>query len=497
MSIYTFNLLVGYEPNGVDVAQASRAKLLRDLGVQSTFVFTTWPSPEKLAYYLSLGHRDEELLYAQLAFTDQEKTVPQQTVGALQMALQLTRLDIIEQSEEKICYQLADNNVLAFHLDPYHPDCVRYVDYLLGTTIIKREYYGACKLVTEYFQYGSVIRRTYHDQNGWIAFEEARQGGHWLSKMGPEILTSQTEVMRRFLSKLSLKKEDLILVDRASRMEFARPLLEQRSPAKLAMVFHSEHEFENGQLNYEYYYVFKYAQRFDAFITATEAQKEVLQQTLAKQDCHGMPIYTIPVGHLEELTGSLEGRRPFSLMTASRLDPRKRLDLAIRVVATAHLTMPDLRFDIYGKGGEADNLRHLIQELAAQDYIHLRGHADLQQIYPCYQAYLTTSQWETFGLTLMEAAGAGLALLGFDARYGNPTFIKEGENGFLVPYSETVPEEELVKELADKLVQLFESDLAPFHQASYDLASSYLASKVQEVWKETLMEMGQLGGKEI
>jgi len=181
-------------------------------------------------------------------------------------------------------------------------------------------------------------------------------------------------------------------------MEFARPLLEQRSPAKLAMVFHSEHEFENGQLNYEYYYVFKYAQRFDAFITATEAQKEVLQQTLAKQDCHGMPIYTIPVGHLEKLTGSLEG---------------KRLDLAIRVVATAHLTMPDLRFDIYGKGGEEDNLQNLIQELGAQDYIHLRGHADLQQIYPCYQAYLTTSQWETFGLTLMEAAGAGLALVGW------------------------------------------------------------------------------------
>lgn len=496
MSIYTFNLLVGYEPNGVDVAQASRARLLRDLGVQSTFVFTTWPSPEKLAYYLSLGHRDEELLYAQLAFTDQKKTVPQQTVGALQMALRLTRLDIIEQSEEKICYQLADNNVLVFHLDPYHPDCVRYVDYLLGTTIIKREYYGACKLVTEYFQYGSVIRRTYHDQNGRVAFEEARQGGHWLSKMGPEILISQTEVMRRFLSKLILNKEDLILVDRASQMEFARPLLEQSSPAKLALVFHSEHEFENGQLNYEYYYVFKYAQRFDAFITATEAQKEVLLQTLAKQDCHGIPIYTIPVGHLEKLTGSLEGRHPFSLMTASRLDPRKRIDLAIRVVAQAHEQLPALQFDIYGKGGEADNLQNLIQELGAQDYIHLRGHADLQQIYPRYQAYLTTSQWETFGLTLMEAAGAGLALLGFDARYGNPTFIKEGENGFLVPYSETVSEEELVKELADKLVRLFESDLAPFHQASYDLASCYLTSKVQEVWKETLVEMGQLDRKE-
>ena len=497
MTIYTFNLLVGYEPNGVDVAQSSRAKILRGLGVTAKFVFTTWPTPEKLAYYLSLGHRDEELLFAHLTFTDQKTSVPQKTVGDLQMEFQLTRLDTIEKTEGAIRYQFADKNELTFHLDPYHSDCVRYVDYLLAGNMIKREYYGACKLATEYFQYGRILRRTYHNQDGSIAFEELRLGESWLYKLGPEVLTNHTEVMRRFLLQLSLKEEDLILLDRASRMDFARPLLEKDAPSKLAMVFHSEHEFENGHLNYEYYYVFKYAKRFDYFITATDLQKEVLEQTLAKQGCKGIPIYSIPVGHLETLTEPQGYRQPYSVITASRLDPRKRIDLVIRVVAQAKKRLPALQFDIYGKGGEADRLQHLIQELAAQDYIHLRGHADLKQIYPCYQVYLTTSQWETFGLTLMEAAGAGLALLGFDARYGNPTFIKEGENGFLVPYSEIMPEEQLVKELAEKLVQLFESDLAPFHQASYDLASSYLTSKVLEVWKETLMEMGQLGGKEI
>ena len=497
MTIYTFNLLVGYEPNGVDVAQASRAKILRGLGVTAKFVFTAWPTPEKLAYYLSLGHRDEELLFAHLTFTDQKTSVPQKTVGDLQMEFQLTRLDTIEKTEGAIRYQFADKNELTFHLDPYHPDCVRYVDYLLAGNMIKREYYGACKLATEYFQYGRILRRTYHNQDGSIAFEELRLGESWLYKLGPEVLTNHTEVMRRFLLQLSLKEEDLILLDRASRMDFARPLLEKDAPSKIAMVFHSEHEFENGHLNYEYYYVFKYAKRFDYFITATDLQKEVLEQTLVKQGCKGIPIYSIPVGHLETLTEPQGDRQPYSVITASRLDPRKRIDLVIRVVAQAKKRLPALQFDIYGKGGEADRLQHLIQELAAQDYIHLRGHADLKQIYPCYQAYLTTSQWETFGLTLMEAAGSGLALLGFDARYGNPTFIKEGKNGFLVPYSETVPEEELVKELADKLVQLFERDLAPFHQASYDLASSYLTSNVQEIWKETLMEMGQLGGKEI
>ena len=48
MTIYTFNLLVGFEPNGVDVAQASRAKMLRSLGATAKFVFTTWPTPEKI-----------------------------------------------------------------------------------------------------------------------------------------------------------------------------------------------------------------------------------------------------------------------------------------------------------------------------------------------------------------------------------------------------------------------------------------------------------------
>ena len=73
-----------------------------------------------------------------------------------------------------------------------------YVDYLWLEIESSEKYYGACKLVTEYFQYGSVVRRTYHNQDGTIAFEESRLGGSWLYKLGSEILTNHTEVMRRF-----------------------------------------------------------------------------------------------------------------------------------------------------------------------------------------------------------------------------------------------------------------------------------------------------------
>ena len=53
-------------------------------------------------------------------------------------------------------------------------------------------------------------------------------------------------------------------------------------------------------------------------------------------------------------------------MTASRLDPRKRLDLAIRAVTLAHQKEPNLRFDIYGKGGEQENLQDLIDTLGGE-----------------------------------------------------------------------------------------------------------------------------------
>ncbi|WP_083319681.1 glycosyltransferase [Streptococcus sp. HMSC064D12] len=142
---------------------------------------------------------------------------------------------------------------------------------------------------------------------------------------------------------------------------------------------------------------------------------------------------------------------------------------------------------MYGKGGEQENLQDLIDTLGANDYIKLRGHADLRDVYPQYELYVTTSQWETFGLTLMEAVGAGLALVGFDARYGNPTFIKDGENGYLVTYSETMDEDLLVSQMADKIVFALESNLESMHQASYDLAKQYLKPEILEAWRKLLI----------
>lgn len=111
----------------------------------------------------------------------------------------------------------------------------------------------------------------------------------------------------------------------------------------------------------------------------------------------------------------------------------------------------------------------------------------MREVYPQYELYVTVSQWEAFGLTLMEAVGAVLALVGFDALYGNPTFIKDGKNGFPVPYSETMDENLLVSQMAYKIVFALENDLESMHQVSYNLEKQYLKPEILEDWRKLLI----------
>ena len=42
MSVYVFNLLVGFSPNGIDNAQGYREKMFDQIGLKSKYVFSTF-----------------------------------------------------------------------------------------------------------------------------------------------------------------------------------------------------------------------------------------------------------------------------------------------------------------------------------------------------------------------------------------------------------------------------------------------------------------------
>lgn len=83
----------------------------------------------------------------------------------------------------------------------------------------------------------------------------------------------------------------------------------------------------------------------------------------------------------------------------------------------------------------------------------------------------------------MEAVGSGLPIIGFNVRYGNPTFIDNARNGYLIQVDDMTEKKERIRKLTDRIIKLFtKADLEKFHQHSYKKAENYLTAEVEKKW---------------
>ena len=115
------------------------------------------------------------------------------------------------------------------------------------------------------------------------------------------------------------------------------------------------------------------------------------------------------------------------------------------------------------------------------------GQHDMTDVYQNYALYLSGSTSEGFGLSLMEAVGGGLPIVGFDVPYGNPTFIDDGRNGYLIPVDARTSVQAHIEGLRDRLVRFFKTADHPAFQAhSYAIAQTYLTEKVEQRWKSVI-----------
>lgn len=176
-------------------------------------------------------------------------------------------------------------------------------------------------------------------------------------------------------------------------------------------------------------------------------------------------------------------RRKHSLISVGRLAPEKRMNWVIEAVAEAKKRVPDLSLDIYGEGAEKGRLQKQIKKMGCENYVRLCGFQKLDEVYQNYDAYISASWVETFGVTLLEAVGSGLPIVGFDVPYGAQVFIDEGENGYKLPWGD-------IQGLADAIVRLFtEADIETFRQRSYQKAGSYLTEEIKKRWRDTLIQI--------
>lgn len=174
---------------------------------------------------------------------------------------------------------------------------------------------------------------------------------------------------------------------------------------------------------------------FDALVAWTEEQcRELGERVTHPERLHAIPPAAPPE---RKATGDVDRNR---LILVARTHRKKRVDEAIQVFRRVLAGNPSARLEIFGFGygdEEEKNILRLVEELDIQDRVRFMPFAKNRDvIYDRACAMILTSASEGFGLVLLESMSYGVPVVAYDSNYGPREVVREGVNGYLVPFGD-------------------------------------------------------------
>lgn len=495
--IYSFHHFYYWSKGGVESGMAYRARLFRALGLEAKFVFaTTFPNANIQHETQSLGFLDSEVIWMYGFFSNCK--ISPVTYRLEQLESTFARKDyMFSRDGDVVKYFFSGEHYhyLAY-LAPGTDDAVHRVETISNDCLIRKDYYTYCKVYSEYYtpmdNHAHLYLRRFFNEDGTIAYEEvmgneAAVDDVVLYKFPDRLIYSREELVGYMMSRMKLTEKDVVLIDGEPGKINRSAFILNAFPAKVGFILHAEHYISSDESHVFWYGIYEYAlshpEKIDFYVTNTETQSSLLREQFKRYKGIEPLVVTISAMGLDELKYPENGRRKHALISAGRLAPEKHMDWVIEAVVEARKSVSDLTLDIYGEGEEAAKLRKLIGRLKCEDYVRLCGFQKLDEVYQEYEAYVSAAWVETLGVTLLEAVGSGLPIVGFDLPYGMRTFVDEGENGYRVPWGD-------VGGLAKGIVRLFlEADMEEFRRHSYERARGYLTEAMEKKWENILGKM--------
>lgn len=172
------------------------------------------------------------------------------------------------------------------------------------------------------------------------------------------------------------------------------------------------------------------------------------------------------------------------VITGGRLVKEKGFSSMVSAFRRVSAVFPDWQLHIYGEGPEKETLFSLIAELGLEGKVCLKGLVnDFPSMMRGASVFCITSISEAFSLVTLEAISAGLPVVAFDIEGGLRDMVKDGINGFLVPYNnEFLLAEKLNFLLGDSECRLL------MGQQSRRIAEQFTADKIMPQWIELFYE---------
>ncbi len=170
--------------------------------------------------------------------------------------------------------------------------------------------------------------------------------------------------------------------------------------------------------------------RLDAITPVTEADAAAYRR---KMRLPGVRVQALPNSVPTPTLPPADGRERV-VVAAGRLVPVKRFDLLIEAFAAVAAQYPAWKLRIYGRGEEQERLRELIDRLGLYNNVFLMGAVTpMEAEWVKGSIGAATSDFEPFGMTIVEAMRCGLPVVSTDCAYGPGEIIAPGEDGRLVP----------------------------------------------------------------
>jgi glycosyltransferase involved in cell wall biosynthesis len=234
----------------------------------------------------------------------------------------------------------------------------------------------------------------------------------------------------------------------------------------------------------------------DCFIAITkyiQKQAEVnlpMEKDKLKQIYYGVEVPAkITSGRIAQLKVKLEIKRDFTIGLLGRLSEFKGQHLLIDAIDKLRAEGIIVNAWIVGESfevGYLDYLKKMVRDMQLSHQIHFMDFYDKPlELMSCFDAVVLTTKNETFGLVLIEAMHAGVAVIGSNEG-GVPEIIDHGKTGMLF---ETWSVDELAKAIKKLyLDEPFRKILAAAGQQKakekFDLETQY--GKTLKIFKELL-----------
>jgi len=171
------------------------------------------------------------------------------------------------------------------------------------------------------------------------------------------------------------------------------------------------------------------------------------------------------------------------IIMLARLVPQKRIDLMIDVWAKVAKEFPDWHVKVLG-GEEygspyASQLRNKIASLGiGSSFFMLGAVPDVTSELESSQLLCLTSEYEGFGIVLIEAMLKGIPVMAFEY-VGVHDVINDGECGYIVPFGNVDAYAEKLKSLISSAEKRME-----FSDHGLEFVKKFDKSKVMEMWVE-------------